>query len=234
MAGLIAGFSSWLIGEATHGRFGPPTLVAISGSGGGFLSASDVHKLDMAKRAAQTLDATLVFGSLGAVLGLTFGLAGGFARGSARAALSAAIAGLICGGIVGAGVTQVILPIYFEVFNSDTNDLIVGILFYMVISSAIGAVGGAVFGSGLADRSCAVRAAVGGLLGAAAGVLVYQIVGAVAFPIAETTSPISATWGTRLLARLAVTILASVGVAMGAVDQVRGAVSSSSSGGRES
>jgi len=217
-AGLIAGFTSWLIGEATHGRFGPPTLVAISGPAGGFLSAPEIHKLRMAKRVAQTLDATLVCGSPGAVLGLALGLAGGFARGSARAAFIAAIAGSILGGTVGAAVTQVILPIYLGILNPDTNDLIVGILFHIVISSAIGAVGGAAFGAGLGDR-CAVRAAGGGFLGAAAGVLVYQIVGALAYPLAETTSPISATWGTRLLARLAVTTLASVGVAMGVLDQ---------------
>jgi hypothetical protein len=219
MAGLIAGFTSWLIGEAIHNRFGPPTLVNTAGPSGGFLSAPEVHKLDMAKRAAQTLDATLVFGSLGAVLGLVLGLAGGFARGSARAALTAAIGGSILGGIVGAAVTNVILPTYFRILNPDTNDLIVGILFHLLISSAIGAVGGAAFGTGLGDRSCAVRAAVGGLLGAAAGALVYEMVGALAFPLAETSSPISATWGPRLLARLAVTTLASVGVAMGALDQ---------------
>jgi hypothetical protein len=218
-AGLIAGFTSWLIEEATHGRFGPPTLLNKSGPAGGLLSAPEIHKLTMAKRAAQTLDATLIFGSLGAVLGLTLGLAGGFARGSARSALSAAIVGSVCGGIVGAAVTRVILAIYFKNLNPNANDLIVGMLFHVAISSAIGAAGGAAFGIGLGDRRCAVRAAVGGLLGAAAGVLVHEMGGAVAFPLAEVTIPIPETWGTRLLACLAVTTLAAVGVAMGALVQ---------------
>lgn len=211
MAGLIAGFTSWLIGEAIHGRFGPPELVVTASPSGGFLGAPEIHKLRMAKRAAQTLEATLTFGSLGAVLGLALGLAGGSARGSARAALSAAIAGAILGGVVGAALTEVVLPIYFRFLNPDTNDLILGILIQVVISSGIGAVGGAAFGIGFGDRSHAVRAALGGLLGATAGVLVYEMVGALAFPTDGTSNLISATWVTRLFARLAVTTLASAG-----------------------
>jgi hypothetical protein len=173
----------------------------------------------MAKQSAQILDVALVFGSLGTVLGLGLGLAGGYARGSPQAALRAAIAGSILGGAVGAAVVPMILPTYYRIFNPDTNDLIVGFLFHIVISSSIGAVGGAAFGMGFGDRRCAVRASFGGLLGAAAGAVVYGIVGAVAFPLDQTSSPISATWGTRLIAHLAVTTLASVGVAMGALDQ---------------
>jgi len=224
LAGLIAGFTSWLIGEAIHGRFGPPTLVNISGPSGGFLSGPEIHRLNTAHSAAQTLEATLTFGSLGAVLGLALGLAGGFARGSARAALSAAIVGSILGGAAGAALTKVILPIYFRILDPDSNDLIVGIMIQVVISSAIGAVGGAAFGIGLGDRSRVVRAVIGGLLGAIAGALVYEMVGAIAFPLDKISDPISVTWGTRLFARLAVTTLASAGVAMGALDQAKEAI----------
>ena len=49
---------------------------------------------------------------------------------------------------------------------------------------------------------------------------VYELVGLgigiLAFPLDETTRPISATWVTRLLARLAVTIFAAVGATLGA------------------
>lgn len=226
MAGLVAGFIAWLIGEATHARFAPPKLVSISGAKGGFLTGPEIYKLQTAHRAAQMRDLTLVFGALGAVLGLALGLAGGCARGSGRAALNAGVAGSIFGGIVAAAVIRVILPIYHGIYDSDTNDLIVGIVFHLVISSAIGAVGGAAFGSGLGGRRLVVRAAAGGLLGAAAGVLVYQILGAVSFPMAETSSPISLTPVTRVLAGLAVTTLASVGVAVSVIEQVHGGTSS--------
>jgi hypothetical protein len=214
-AGLIAGFVSWLIGEALHRRFdrpaptlsGPPT------------SAEMMKSLFLAERTAHAWEAILGFGSLGGGLGLALGLAGGSARGSTRAALSAAIVGSILGGAVGVAAIKVVLPLYHRILDPDNNDLIVGIMTQVVISSAIGAAGGAAFGIGLGDRRRAVLAVLGGLLGAVAGALLYEMVGALAFPLDGTSKPVSATWGSRLFARLAVTTLASAGVAMGILDQ---------------
>ncbi len=91
-AGLIAGFASWLIGETFHGRFTPP-----DGRTGVRLTPTQIKSLRNARNAAGSFEATIAFGSLGAVLGLALGLAGGCARRSARAALIAAIAGSILG-----------------------------------------------------------------------------------------------------------------------------------------
>jgi len=55
----------------------------------------------------------------------------------------------------------------------------------------------------------------GGLVGGLLGAVVYEMLGAFAFPMAATTKPISETWGTRLIARLSVAILAAVGDAWG-------------------
>ena len=221
IAGLIAGFTSWLIGEAIHGRFGPPEVIRISKSSGGTLSNPEIQKLSVAQRAAQTFEATLTFGSLGAVLGLALGLAGAFARGSARSALKAAVVGSLLGGAAGYALTKVMLPIYFRVLDPDTNDLIVGIMIQVVISGAIGAAGGVAFGIGLGDRSRFVRAVIGGLLGAVAGALFYEMIGAIAFPSDKISDPISLTWATRLFARFAVMTFASAGVAFVALDQVK-------------
>jgi hypothetical protein len=227
LAGMIAGFTSWLIGEAIHSRYGPPKLVVISAPSGGFVDSAEIQKRGTTKRAGQMFEADLTFGSLGAILGLALGLAGGSARGSARAASIAAFVGSILGGSVGATVSQVILPIYYRFFNPDTNDLILGIMIQLAISSAVGAVGGVAFGIGSGDRRHAVRATLGGLLGAIAGALVYEMGGAIAFPLDETSNPISVTWATRLFARLAVTTLASAGVAMSVLNEVKGTISSS-------
>ena len=218
---MFAGFAAWLVGEATHGRFAPPIFVNTAGPKGGFLSGPEVQKLDSAKLSAQTFEATLTFGSLGAVLGLALGLAGAFARGSARSALKAAVVGSLLGGAAGSALTKVMLPIYFRVLDPDTNDLIVGIMIQVVISCAIGAAGGVAFGIGLGDRSRFVRAVLGGLLGAVAGAVVYEMVGAILFPLDKTSDPISLTWGTRLFARFAVMTFASAGVAFVALDQVK-------------
>jgi hypothetical protein len=230
IAGLLAGLISWLIGEMLHRRFEHPTP-DLSGPPS---SAQMMAAIFRAERTAQTSEATLAFGALGGVLGLALGLAGGSAQRSARVALGAAIVGSILGGAAGAALIKVILPLYFRILDPDTNEMIVGILFHVVMSSAIGAVGGAAFGIGLVDRSRAIRAVLGGLLGAAAGAFVYEVVGAVAFPLAKTSSPIATSWGARLLARLTVPILASAGVANGALDQVKGAIPSPVSEGHES
>jgi hypothetical protein len=214
LAGLIAGFASWLIGESLHRRFEHPAFT-LSGPPS---SAEMMSAMFRAERAAQRLDATLSVGAIGAILGFALGLAGGSACGSLRAAVIAGIFGSILGGIVGAAATEVMLPMYLRILDPDTNDLIVGIMFHVVISSAIGAVGGAAFGIGLGDRSRAVRVVIGGLLGAAAGAVVHDIVGAFAFPLDGTSKPIAATWSARLFARLAVTTLASTGAAIGARD----------------
>jgi hypothetical protein len=210
MAGSLAGLASWLIGEVLHPRFDRP-----AGAAAGPASAERMRSRFSAEMNAQELEAILTFGSLGGILGLGLGLAGGAARGSARAALGAAIVGWLLGSAVGAGSTKAILRLYFRILDPDHNDLIVGIMTQAAIAAAVGAVGGAAFGIGLGHRNRGLQAVLGGLLGAIAGALLYEIVGALAFPLDGTSKPISATWGARLFARLAVTTLTAAGVASG-------------------
>ena len=220
VAGVMAGLLAWLLGEPIHSRFAPPRFVNTASSTGGFLAPAEVYKLDTAKQRAQILDACLVFGAFGAVLGMALGLGGGWARRMDRvAAWKPALFGLILGGTAAAAVTALALPVYYRVHNPDTNDLVVGLLLQVVISAAIGVAGGAALGVGLGHRDVIARAAIGGLLGACAGGLAYEILGAIVFPLDETSSPISATWATRLLGRLAVTTLASAGAALGVLDR---------------
>ncbi len=103
-----------------------------------------------------------------------------------------------------------------------------------MISSAVGAVGGAAFGLGLGDRSRVVRAVSAAFWEPSLGRWSIEMAGAIAFPLDKISNPISATWGTRLFARLAVTTLASAGVAMGALNQAKGAISSPAREVRES
>jgi hypothetical protein len=220
-AGLISGIASWLIGETLHGRFRP-----VEATSGARPSSETRARFVVEATASETLEASFAFGSLGAVLGLTLGLAGGSARGSARAALIAAIVGSLLVGVAGAGMSRVLLPIYFRVLDPDHGDLTLAILILGGIWPLIGAAGGVAFGIGLGEPGRAVRAVYGGLLGALVGLLLYEIVGAVVFPFDKTSNPLSATWHTRLFARLAVSILASAGAAMGALNQVEKAVSS--------
>jgi hypothetical protein len=218
-AGLIAGFASWLIGESFHRRFAPPDART-----GHRLTPEQIQSRRTAIDASRALEAAVAFGALGAVTGLALGLAGGCAQGSARAALIAAIIGSISGGAAGAIMPRILLPTYYRMHDPDRDDLLLAVLIQGGNWSVIGAAAGAAFGIGLGDRGRALRALLGGLLGATAGVLVYEMVGAVAFPLDRTSDPLAATWGTRLFARLAVTIFASAGTAIGALGPVKGAI----------
>jgi len=218
-AGLIAGLASWLIGDAIHARYGPPEFINLASSSGGFISAAEIQKLTGVKRNAQMLEAGLVFGAIGAFLGAALGMAGSYAGGPAGSARKAVLLGAILGGAAGAVAAVGFLPIYLTYLNPDTNDLIVGFGFQALVAAAVGAVGGAAFAVGLGDRSRLAPAVVGGLMGAVAGVVVFDMAGALAFPLDKTSSPIPATTLTRFLARLAVAVFASAGVAMGILDK---------------
>ncbi len=215
-AGLIAGLASWVVGEVLHERVQPPPLITT-----GVPSVEDEQAYALEVKAATTLEASLAFGSLGAALGLALGAAGGAARRSVRAASTAAAFGAVLGAAVGAAMPRLLLPIYFRFYAPNRDDLILAILIQAGICSLIGAFGGVAFGVGLGDRGRVARAIVGGLLGAIAGVLVYEMAGALAFPLDETTKPISASWGSRLLARLSVAVLTSAGAASSALPAPR-------------
>jgi hypothetical protein len=57
-----------------------------------------------------------------------------------------------------------------------------------------------------------VNTTAGGILGAAIGTILYDVIAAIMFPLASTTDPWSATPETRLLARLAVALFTAAGV----------------------
>jgi hypothetical protein len=98
--------------------------------------------------------------------------------------------------------------------DEASKDLILPLLVHAIIWSAAGAVGGWAFAHGLDARGQRAKIAFGGLAGAALGATVYELIGAAVFPYAQTTDFVSATWDSRLLARLTVTILAAAGVAI--------------------
>jgi uncharacterized membrane protein YqaE (UPF0057 family) len=226
-AGLLAGFASWLIGESLHGRFAPPEMRT-----GIRLTPPQIISRATALHAAEGFEVNVVLGASGAIVGLALGLAGGYARRSGRAALIAAIAGTILGGAAGAIIPRLLLPIFFRMHDPDRDDLILAILIQGGSWSLIGAAAGAAFGIGLGGRGSALRGLFGGLLGAIAGVLVYQIVGALAFPLDGTSDPVSATWFTRLFAELAAPIYISAGAALAALGLAKRAIETGAVSGR--
>ena len=116
----------------------------------------------------------------------------------------------------------VLLPQYNDYMarNPDeaARDVIFALLVHTGIWLAVGASAGLAYGVGLRNRRLVAQIVLGGLAGAALGTLAYELIGAVAVPAGQTTHFISATWQTRLLARLAVTMLAAAGVTLAAAE----------------
>ena len=78
----------------------------------------------------------------------------------------------------------------------------------------VGALAGLTFVVGFGERRLWVRALATGFAGALVGAVAFDLIGAVAFPGAMTDDPISRTWGTRLMARLLVTMATAAAVSL--------------------
>jgi hypothetical protein len=208
-AGLLAGVMAWLVGEATVGFF-QPKMVTMNTPAGRMTGASiqEVTRTDVK-------NAALAFAVQGACLGLALGLAGGLARGSVRAGAVAGLAGMILGGALAFGASVVMQPVYYRSIQMDQvdQDLGVPMLVHGSIWGAAGLAAGFAFGLGLGGgRSSIARAAAGGLLGALIAAFLFEAAGAMAFPKAATTRPLSLTPESRLMAKLMTSILSAAGI----------------------
>jgi hypothetical protein len=106
--------------------------------------------------------------------------------------------------------SRVLIPVFFRNVDDQAADLILPLLTHGGMWCPIGAAAGLAFGVGLGGRGRAPRAALGGLLGAGVGTMVYEAAGALLFPLAKTVLPISLSAGARLLAHLAVAVPAAL------------------------
>jgi hypothetical protein len=108
-----------------------------------------------------------------------------------------------------------LLPVYFRALDVAqeelSRDLVLPLMIHCGIWAACGLAAGTAFGLGLRLGMAQIaRSGIGGLIGAALGGSIYELMGAMVFPDHMTTSPLSLTWSTRLLARLLVATLAAV------------------------
>jgi hypothetical protein len=214
-AGVFAGLAAWLGGEGTLDHFSPALEWRIG-------KVDAVYRLKPTSgslRVAATKNAALGFGILGGALGLALGAAGAFAGRAPRRAFLAGLTGLTVGALVEAAVTFVAVPQYYRAKDLDRSqdDLPLALRTHAGIWSLAGAAGGLAFGLGMGRGGFrrTAMAAVGGMMGAGLGAVVFELLGAVTFPIeAYTAEPISNTPGSRFLARLLVAVGTAIGVAI--------------------
>jgi hypothetical protein len=204
-AAALGGVVAWLGGEAVHGSFEAPLFDSFnprSREMGGLVRAGTIR------------EALLSFGMLGAALGLALGLAGGLARRSASAALGAGGLGLALAAAAGASAAAGLVPYYLNHVNRDADDMLLPLLTHGGIWASIGAAAGLAYGGGVGGLRAVMVALLGGLLGALIGTLVFEVIAPFAFPLAKTGEPVSVTWGSRLLARLAIALFTAAGASL--------------------
>jgi hypothetical protein len=130
--------------------------------------------------------------------------------------VAAGLAGAAVGSLGGVAASWVLLPLFYRNEDPISGDLILPLLTQGGVWTVVGAAGGLALGLGRGGRGLALRAGLGGLLGAALGAIVYEAVGAFGFPNDETDQPVSKTWVTRLLVRVLVAVLTAAGAALAA------------------
>jgi hypothetical protein len=194
-AGLLAGVASWAAGEVGRVYVNPTPL-----SREVFPEAGTARLL----ASASVASGMLTYGLQGAILGLMLGLAGGLARRSPAAAVGAVVLGVGAAGSAGALAARVLIPVFFRNVDDQAADLTLPLLVHGGLWCPIGAAAGLALGFGRGGWVCGARAALGGLLGAVVGTMVYEAGGALLFPLAKTVLPIPLSVGARGLAHLAV------------------------------
>jgi hypothetical protein len=206
-AGLLAGLLAAGIGEATHDYFAPE------------LTLQELQGNKMMKPTPETTlvaivkNGALANAVLGGVLGLALGLAGGLARHSISRAALAGLLGLFLGAILGTVLSLGVIPVFYyskRFTVSSEPDLGVAFALHAGVWAILGAAGGLAFAVGLGGRTRMSRALCGGLLGGLVGTMLYDVIGAVFFPLADTAEPIAATWETRALARFLVPVFTAM------------------------
>jgi hypothetical protein len=202
-AGLLAGTASLLAGEAIMHHYGEDLLPPVK--------YNPSHEEIVRWHNARLYCATASFAAMGGFLGLAMGMAGGLARRSIFRGASAAIMGLLLGTIVAASASLISVSLFYKKHDPASGDLVFPMLMHGAIWSAVGAIGGLAFGLALGEKGRWKATLVGGLVGAAAATVFYEIVGALAFPIDKTDLPLSASITTRAMAQLLIAILSAVG-----------------------
>jgi hypothetical protein len=166
--------------------------------------------------AAARVTSSRLHAVFGGLLGLALGWVSGWARSSTGAALTAGLVGAGVGALVGGGTPYLVLPFYAQYRQIHGGDLAASLVLHVSLWAGIGAAAGLALGLGVGGSLRALKAACGGFLGALCGALIFDFLGALAFPLEETGLPTSSTARTRLLARILVAVMTALGATIAA------------------
>jgi MFS family permease len=205
--GVIAGLISWGVEEVALLVFAPTYELDKK-----HRASTQVAGAEMVRQrlVATVRTATTSSAALGGLLGLGLGLVGGRVRGSWQNGLRAGVVGLLLGAGGGAVLTWKLVPRYYDEM-AKADELTLPLLVHLGMWGSAGIAGGLALGIGIGSWNRGVTATIGGLVGAALGIAICEFAGAIAFPMAETNLPISASLGSRLIVHLGVAVFAALG-----------------------
>jgi len=202
---LLAGGLSWRLGERYIDYYKPSEEAAEA--------AYDFTQLNIEEKQAGSRNTAIAYGLFGGILGAALGALGGLLGRSPKRAGILGVAGLLLGALAGAAPPFLIFPLYYDHMSHpeiefESYFLPLTVLMHTGLWCPLGAVAGGSLAVGLKGLrgSALLKGILGGLLGALIGAVLYNGIGAFAFPLDNTTYPVSTTPITRLLARIVVAI----------------------------
>ena len=202
LLGVAAGVVAWGAGESALLQV-KAEIVDVVLLGQTFKSATPETV-----QAAEVRTAIQVFSVFGALLGLAGGLSSSLAAGSSASKIRAAVIGLLVGGVSGGLAAFIVLPIHNRLAIDSAAEFLTSFVGHAGIWMPIGAAAGLGLALGLNRGSRqTLLMVVGGLLGAGVAAALYDVIGALAFPLGGTALPISKTPASRFLARILLSVL---------------------------
>lgn len=213
--GVIAGVIGGSAGEWNYKRFKPKFVLLPNWKNlSPYVRSDHLANEDRTKTPPEEAkNAALTYGVLGAVLGLGLGLVGGLARGSVGAALVAAVLGAILAAGAAAVASFVMVPVFFRNIDPQ-NSALMPFFTRGTIWVALGAFAGLAFGLGRGGAKKAGAGFCGGLIGAALGSVLYEVLTVSFFPLVRQLEPIPTEPKLRLIAHLLVAVPAALGAAL--------------------
>jgi hypothetical protein len=218
-AGLVIGALSWVEGQLTQDALTvtvetPPEVARMPS--GPDRSAKIAELLRLGWRATERNKSVAAYGLLGALLGVTLGLIGGWTRGAPHWR-SSMVSGLTAA-IAGAGLAWVLTPVMYQLQDAaqisdpdfSSKFLLIHSIYHAIISVGIGSAAGLALGWGLGDRSSLGRSLMGGFFGGVGGVLLFETINSLAFPMMHAETPLPE----ESLARLAMYLGVAGGVTL--------------------